>query len=154
MRKFFLRRSPFGLFAIFIALASSCAQILSPDGGAKDRTPPKVTSYTPDSAATNFTGKKIVLHFNEFVQLKDLQNQLIVSPPLNHDPDVTIRKKDIVIELKDTLLPNTTYTISFGNSISDITENNVLDNFRYVFSTGPVIDSLHLSGKIVNASTL
>lgn len=139
---------------IFIALASSCAQILSPDGGAKDSTPPKVISYTPDSAATNFTGKKIVIHFNEYVQLKDLQNQLVVSPPLFVDPEITIRKKDIVIEFKDTLRANTTYTISFGNSISDITEGNVLDNFRYIFSTGPVIDSLQCSGRIVNASTL
>ena len=141
-------------FGIFIVLASSCAQILSPDGGAKDQMPPKVISYTPDSAATNFTSKKIVIHFNEFIQFKDLQNQLIVSPAMNTDPEVTIRKKDIVIEIKDTLLPNTTYTISFGNAISDITEGNVLDNFRYIFSTGPFIDSLHVSGKIISASTL
>jgi uncharacterized protein (DUF2141 family) len=140
--------------SILIALASSCAQVLTPDGGPKDRTPPKVVSYSPDSAATNFTGKKIVIHFNEYIQLKDIQNQLIISPPLNHDPEVTIRKKDIVIELKDTLLPNTTYSISFGNSIHDITEDNIVDNFRYVFSTGPVIDSLRISGKLVNASTL
>ncbi|MCX6310473.1 MAG: Ig-like domain-containing protein [Bacteroidetes bacterium] len=147
MRKFF------GLF-VFIALASSCAQVLSPDGGAIDKTPPKILSYSPDSAATNFTSKKIVIHFNEFVALKDLQNQLIVSPPLNHDPDVTIRKKDIVIEISDTLLPNTTYTISFGNAIVDIAEGNILENFRYIFSTGPVIDSLHVAGKITNAATL
>lgn len=145
-------------YSFFVAalplLLASCAQILTPDGGPKDRIPPHVETYTPDSAATNFTGNKIVLHFDEYVQLKDLKNQLIVSPPLNNDPDVVIRRKDIVITLNDTLLPNTTYTISFGNAIRDITEENILDNFRYVFSTGPMIDSLRVSGKIVNASTL
>jgi hypothetical protein len=150
-----MKLAHFGFFIVLLPfLFASCAQVLTPDGGPKDRTPPHVTAYAPDSAATNFTGNKIVLHFNEYVQLKDLNNQLIVSPPLNQDPDVEIHRKDIVITLKDTLLPNTTYTISFGNAIRDITEENVLDNFRYVFSTGPVIDSLHLSGKIVNASTL
>ena len=139
---------------IFVLLAASCAQVLTPDGGTKDYIPPHVVGYEPDSAATNFTGNKIVLHFDEYVQLKDLNNQLIISPPLNNDPDVIIRKRDIVITLNDTLLQNTTYTISFGNAIRDITEENVLDNFRYVFSTGPVIDSLRISGKIVNASTL
>jgi uncharacterized protein (DUF2141 family) len=151
MRKFFTGNV---LLFLFMLLVSSCAQVLTPDGGAKDHTPPHVTSYTPDSAATNFTGNKIVLHFDEYVQLKDLNNQLIISPPLNNDPDVIIRRKDIIITLNDTLLPNTTYTISFGNAIRDITEENVLDNFRYVFSTGPYIDSLRVSGKIVNSSTL
>jgi hypothetical protein len=139
---------------LFILIISSCAQVLSPNGGDKDVTPPVVLKYSPDSAATNFTGKKIVLHFNEYIQLSDLNNQLIVSPPMENQPEVTIKKKDIVIELKDSLLPNTTYTISFGKSIKDITEGNALDNFRYVFSTGSVIDSLKLAGKIVNASTL
>ena len=142
------------LIAISIVLASSCAQVLTPDGGIKDLFPPRVISYAPDSAATNFKSKSIVLLFNEYIQLKDLQNQLIVSPPLNKDPDVTIKKKELFIENIDSLLANTTYTISFGNAIRDITENNVLDNFRYTFSTGPIIDSLQLSGKIINASTL
>ena len=139
---------------IFILLISSCAQVLTPNGGEKDVSPPVVLKYYPDSAATNFTGKKIVIRFNEYVQLSDLNNQLIISPPMNTQPEVTIRKKDVVIELKDSLLPNTTYTISFGKSIKDITENNILDNFRYVFSTGPVIDSLKISGKVSNAITL
>lgn len=144
------------ILALFIVvlLASSCALVLTPDGGPKDIIPPRPVSYAHDSAATNFTGNKIVLKFNEYVQLKDLNNQLIISPPLNNEPDVVIRKREIVITLNDTLLPNTTYSISFGNAIRDITEENILDNFRYVFSTGPVIDSLRISGKVVNASTL
>ncbi len=153
MRKFLIRKIPAGLLLILMTL-SSCALVLTPDGGPKDAVPPRVVNYSPDSAATNFTGNKIVLEFNEYIQLKDLNNQLIISPPLNNDPDVIIRRKDIVITLNDTLLPNTTYTISFGNAIRDITEENVLDNFRYVFSTGTFIDSLRISGKVVNASTL
>lgn len=137
-----------------VLLAYSCAQILSPGGGEKDHTPPKVVHYAPDSAATNFTGKRVVIRFNEYVQLNDLNNQLIVSPPMREQPDVTIRKKEIVVTFSDTLLPNTTYTISFGNAIRDITEGNVLENFRYVFSTGPVIDSMRFSGKVINASTM
>jgi uncharacterized protein (DUF2141 family) len=153
MHKISLRRNS-GILLIVLLLFASCAQVLTPDGGPKDAIPPHVVEYSPDSAATNFTGNKIVLKFDEYVQLKDLNNQLIISPPLNNDPDVIIRRREIVITLNDTLLPNTTYSISFGNAIRDITEENVLDNFRYVFSTGPVIDSLRLSGKIVNASTL
>ncbi len=142
------------LIPAFLLLLASCAQVLTPDGGEKDSRPPKVVDYTPDSATTNFTGKKIVIRFDEYVQLSDLGNQLIISPPMNEQPDVTIRKKDIVIDFNDTLLPNTTYTISFGSAIKDITEGNTLDNFRYVFSTGPVIDSLEIRGRVVNASTL
>lgn len=146
-----MRRSH--LLLPFLLLAS-CAQILSPGGGEKDRTPPAVVEYNPDSAAVNFTGKRIIIRFNEYVQLSDLNNQLIVSPQMNEQPDVNIRKKEIVIDLPDSLLPNTTYTISFGNAIKDITEGNLLDNFRYVFSTGPQIDSLTCSGKLLNAYSL
>lgn len=144
----------FLLFIPFAVLLASCAVIVSPSGGEKDVAPPHVVDYNPDSAAINFNSKRIVIRFNEYVQLSDLNNQLIVSPQMSEQPDVTIRKKEIVIDLPDSLLPNTTYTISFGTAIRDITENNVLDNFRYVFSTGPDIDSLRLSGKLLNASTL
>lgn len=131
-----------------------CAQIVTPDGGPKDSTPPRVVSYTPDSAATNFTGKKIVITFDEYIALNELNKQLIISPSVKRRPEVTIRKKDLVIEFRDSLEPNTTYSISFGKAIRDITENNTLNNFRFVFSTGPFIDSLKLSGTIVNAQTL
>lgn len=150
----FLFRSKLPAFLILLMLLASCAIVLTPDGGPKDAKPPHVVKYKPDSAVTNFTGNKIVLEFDEYIQLKDLNNQLIISPQLKNDPDVIIRRKEIVITLHDTLLPNTTYSISFGNSIRDITEENVLDNFRYVFSTGPQIDSLSISGRVANAATL
>jgi hypothetical protein len=137
-----------------VALLAACAQIVTPDGGPKDSTPPRVVKYSPDSAATNFTGKKIVITFNEYIALNDLNKQLIISPSVKRRPEVTIHKKDLIIEFKDSLEPNTTYSISFGKAIRDITENNVLNNFRFVFSTGPFIDSLQLSGTVVNAQTL
>jgi Bacterial Ig-like domain len=141
-------------FFFFLLILASCAQILSPSGGEKDLQAPFVVEYEPDSAATNFNSKRIIIRFNEFVQLNDLKNQLVVSPQMNEDPEINIRKKEIVIDLPDSLAPNTTYTISFGTAIKDITESNVLDNFRYVFSTGPAIDSLKLEGKLQNALTL
>jgi hypothetical protein len=142
------------ILSSMLLLLAACAQVVTPDGGAKDATAPHVVRYAPDSAATNFRGKKIVITFDEYVQLTDLNKQLIISPSVRRRPEITIRKKDIVIEFKDTLEANTTYSISFGKAIRDITENNALDNFRYVFSTGPYIDSLQLSGTVVNAQTL
>lgn len=137
-----------------LLLFSACAQIVTPDGGPKDIAPPRVVEYAPDSAATNFKGTRIVIRFNEYIALNDLNKQLIISPAVKRKPEVTIRKKDLIIQFKDTLEANTTYSISFGKAIRDITENNVLNNFQYVFSTGPVIDSLTCSGHVVSARTL
>lgn len=139
---------------VYCMFAPGCAQVVTPDGGPKDRTPPHVVKYTPDSAATNFHGKKIVITFDEYIALNDLNKQLIISPAVKRRPEISIRRKDLIIEFKDSLDANTTYSISFGKSIRDITENNVLNNFRFVFSTGPVIDSLTYSGTVVNAQTL
>jgi hypothetical protein len=142
------------LFTACCAWLMACAQIVTPDGGPKDATPPRVVKYSPDSAATGFTGRRIVITFDEYIALNELNKQLIISPAVKRRPEVTIRKKDLIIEFKDTLEPNTTYSISFGKAIRDITENNALDNFRFVFSTGPYIDSLKISGTVVNAQTL
>lgn len=142
------------LLTAYCALALGCAQIVTPDGGPKDTTPPRVVHYTPDSAATDFHGKRIIITFDEYIALNDLQKQLIISPAVKRRPEVSIRKKDLIIEFKDSLDANTTYSISFGKAIRDITENNTLNNFRFVFSTGPFIDSLKASGTVVNAQTL
>jgi hypothetical protein len=138
---------------IVTALLASCAQVVTPDGGPKDVQAPRAIAYMPDSAAVNFKGQKIVIRFDEYIALNDLNKQLVISPSVKRKPEITIRKKDLVIEFKDTLEENTTYTISFGKAIRDITENNVLNNFRYVFSTGPVIDSLYCAGQVNNAYT-
>ncbi|MBI2271882.1 MAG: Ig-like domain-containing protein [Bacteroidetes bacterium] len=135
-------------------LLFSCAQIVNPGGGAVDRTPPKALKYLPDSAALNFRSKQVRILFNEYIQLKDVNNQLIISPPLRHQPEVKVKNKELVVDIEDTLAANTTYAFNFGSSIADITEGNAIDNFQYVFSTGPFIDSLMLSGTVKDAFTL
>jgi hypothetical protein len=132
----------------------SCATVVAPTGGPKDVTPPKVLKSLPGNFSTGFKSKTIVLYFSEFVQVKDLDNQLIISPPLKRAPDVKVKGKSIIVQFNDTLKDNTTYNINFGGAISDITESNLLDNFQYVFSTGPSIDSLFVKGKVINARTL
>jgi hypothetical protein len=131
-------------------LLASCAQVVAPGGGKKDTTPPQVLKYTPDSASLNFKGKTIEILFDEFIQLKDLNTQLIISPPLEFTPDINIRGKSLIIEFngKEVLKDNTTYCISLSNAIQDINENNAKENFSYIFSTGSYIDSLKLNGKV------
>ena len=135
-------------FFALMLLASSCAIQVAPSGGAKDTIPPVVKKFDPENYSTNFHGQDIRIVFDEYMELKDLSTQLIVSPPLKYNPDATLRKKTIEIHLEDTLLPNTTYTMNFGNAIADLREGNALENFQYVFSTGDVIDSLKLSGHV------
>lgn len=141
------------VFLLICTLIYSCAQVVAPGGGIKDVTPPKVVKYIPDSASLNFKSKSIVVFFDEFIQLKDLNSQLIISPPLENTPDIKAKNKTLTIDFdKDELLkPNTTYSISFGNALQDIHENNPIDNFKYIFSTGSFIDSLVVNGKIENA---
>jgi hypothetical protein len=143
----------YSFFFLIATLLSSCAQIGSPTGGAYDRTPPKVVRYHPDSATVNFNASSIEITFDEFVQIAELSNQLLISPPLEYSPDITIKKKtlSIVFNKKETLKPNTTYSISFGNAIKDTRESTALENFRYIFSTGSFIDSLTLSGAALYA---
>ncbi len=135
------------------ALIFSCAQIVAPGGGAKDTTPPKVVKYIPDSAKLNFNSKNISIDFNEYITLKDLNNQLIVSPPLDKQPDIKVKNKTLLIDFDkdEKLKPNTTYCMSFGNAVQDINENNPIENFSYIFSTGNFIDSLTVKGKVQNA---
>ncbi len=135
----------------FWLLASQCAQIVTPSGGLKDTKPPRAIKYIPDSAAKNFSSKHIAIVFDEYIQLNDLQKQLVISPPLKIQPEVKAKGKTLTIELKDTLQKNTTYCFNFGNAIRDFTESNAIENFQYVFSTGSYIDSLKLSGTVKNA---
>ena len=132
----------------------SCAQIVNPGGGPIDKVPPHVVKYIPDSAALNFKAKEIHVFFNEYIKLKDISNQLIISPPLKHTPDVIVKGKELIIELTDTLRPDATYTFNFGSAVADNTEGNSLENFQYVFSTGSFIDSLSVKGTIKDALTL
>lgn len=133
------------------ALIFSCAQVVAPGGGKTDNDAPKVVKYSPDSAQLNFNSQIIELTFDEYVQLRDLNNQLIISPPLESTPDFHVKNKILTIDLgKEELKTNTTYSINFGNAIQDINENNAKENFSYLFSTGNFIDSLKVTGRVQN----
>ena len=131
------------------ALLTKCASTMTPTGGDKDTIPPVIVLMEPNNFTTNIDTlryPKILIGFNEYVQIKDLQKELYTSPAMKKKPTVVRRGQGIVITMKDTLKPNTTYAINFGSSILDNNEGNPLHSMRYVFSTGPEIDSMYMSG--------
>lgn len=135
-------------------LLINCARRGSPTGGPKDETAPVMVTAKPPYETTHFKKENIKLYFDEYVVLKDLQKQLIVSPPLKNPAVITpqgVPSKYINIKLVDTLKKNTTYIFNFGSAVQDNNENNKLESFKYVFSTGSYIDSLTLKGTVVNA---
>ncbi|MEX0314311.1 MAG: Ig-like domain-containing protein [Allomuricauda sp.] len=142
-------------FVILMGLALwQCAKRGSPTGGPKDVTPPQLVRTEPDNYSINFDATEIRLYFDEFIKLKDVQNQLIISPPLKYPPEITPlggASKYIQVIIKDTLKENTTYTFNFGQSITDNNEGNPNSFLSYVFSTGDYIDSLTLSGAVKDA---
>ncbi len=142
-------------FVIIISFSLfSCARVGRPTGGEKDVLPPITISASPDFESTNFTGGKIKINFNEYIKFKDLNQQLVISPPLKYSPEIAplgFPSKQIVIKIKDTLKENTTYTFNFGNAILDNSEGNPLKRFKYLFSTGDYLDSLQMSGTIKDA---
>ena len=123
-----------------------CANIMTPDGGPKDTLPPVIVKLNPDNFTTNFKAKKIYIEFNEFVQIKDQNKEMFVSPAMKKLPLLTTRGKGIVITIRDTLKENTTYAIDLGSAIRDNNEGNPLNAMRYVFSTGDKVDSMMCSG--------
>lgn len=139
------------LFYIAISLPSGCAQIGAPTGGARDSLAPILIKATPALKTLQFKGNKIILNFDEYIDVQEIQNNLLVSPLPKTNPQVTYNLKTVTIRLKDSLLPNTTYSIQLGNAIKDVNEGNILKDFTYVFSTGNVIDSLTLSGNVLLA---
>ena len=139
-----------GLFAS--SLLWRCANISAPQGGPKDSLPPMIVSAAPMFNTTNFTGKEIYIGFDEYVQLKDQQKEFFTSPMMKKNPTITTSGRGIRITILDTLEENQTYALNFGNSIVDNNEGNRLSDFRYVFSTGPTIDSMVMSGYTVSAS--
>lgn len=137
-----------------LLLWAACARVGSPTGGEQDKTPPKVVKTIPPNESVNFTGNRIRIFFDEFVTLRDIRKQLIISPPLAYFPEITPSgnaSKYINIKILDTLRPNTTYTFNFGKSIQDNNEGNPLSFYTYTFSTGNTIDSLTLKGSIKDA---
>ena len=151
--KIFLR---FLFFSISIIILSNCARTGRPEGGPKDEDAPLFITSNPPYETINFNKKEIKLEFNEFIKLKDLNKQLIVSPPLKIpllvSPQGAATKK-LKLEILDTLKQNTTYIINFGNAVEDNNEGNTLEAFKYVFSTGTYIDSLTTTGSVKDAVT-
>ena len=138
-------KSSYQLFCLlFVLVLVSCAKRGSITGGDKDTIAPVLKASFPKNLTTNFNGKEIKLVFDEYVKLKNVNKQLIVSPPMKNQPDILPynASKVITIKIKDTLKPNTTYSFNFGQSIEDNNEANPYSQFKYVFSTGTYIDSL------------
>ena len=132
---------------------TGCGQVGMPTGGPKDSIPPRLVNASPALKSTNVKDNKITLTFNEYVDLKETQTNVLISPLPKKQPAIDFKLKTVTVKLKDTLLPNTTYSINFGNAIVDNNEGNPLKDFVYVFSTGNQIDSFELSGKVIIAET-
>ena len=146
----------FILIALTVSILQGCANIGQLKGGPKDTKPPQIVKeLSTPNLQTNFKKQPIILTFDEWVKLEDVFNQVVVSPPLNERPEVILKGKKLFIKLADdeVLRENATYTINFGDAIKDITEGNAAKSLRFVFSTGPVIDSLEVTARVVDAIT-
>ncbi|MFC4262904.1 Ig-like domain-containing protein [Ferruginibacter yonginensis] len=139
--------------AIIISIFGSCAQIGLPTGGVKDTLAPKLVRASPSYGSVNVTNSKITFEFNEYIDVQDLQQNLLISPLQNRNPIIITNPRSISLKFRDSLLPNTTYNINFGNAIKDINEGNIYQNFTYAFSTGAFIDSNFITGKVILAET-
>jgi len=145
----------FGLGLLFVAfLNHHCANAVAPTGGPKDTTPPVVVEAVPKNQSTHFIGKKIEITFDEFITLENANQNVLISPPLSEKPDIKLKNKTVVVKFKEPLLPNTTYTINFGAAIKDLHEGNPFKDYVYSFSTGDHIDTLGITGKVVDAETM
>ena len=139
---------------IAFLLLTACARMGQPDGGWYDDDPPKVLGATPEDKATRVKAQKVTIFFDEYIKLQDATSKVIISPPQLETPDIKAAGKRIVVELKDTLKENTTYTIDFSDAISDNNEGNPMGNYTYSFSTGERIDTFEVSGYVLDASNL
>lgn len=139
---------------IVCAMLTACANIGSPEGGPRDYTPPRVLKTSPANGVTGFKGNKVEINFDEIVNIKDQQKKVVVSPVQHTSPLIRSLGKKITVELRDTMLPETTYVIDFSNAIEDNNEGNRLDGYAFTFSTGTDIDSLRISGIVLDAFNL
>ncbi len=142
----------FSLFSLFALW--QCAHQVMPSGGPKDTTPPVIVEEQPPNNTVNFKGDGFSVRFNEFVELDNINKQLLISPPMLKLPDFKLRGKTLIVKFNEKLKPNTTYSVYFGDAIVDITEKNPLKNYSYIFSTGNTLDSMNLSGVLKNAFDL
>lgn len=137
-----------------LILLASCARMGRPDGGWYDETPPHVVAAYPEDGGTNVTAKKVRILFDEFIKIENATEKVVVSPPQMEQAEIKSTGKRIEVQLKDSLLPNTTYTIDFSDAISDNNEGNPLGNYTYSFATGDHIDTLEVAGCVLQADNL
>ncbi len=143
-----------GIYFIFFAtvkILTSCANAGAPTGGPVDKEPPVIKESYPENGSINFSNDKIEITFDEFLKLNNVNQKLIVSPPLDENPEIKLKGKTLIIEINNDLKDSTTYTFNFNDAITDLNEGNAIKEYKYVFSTGEYIDSLQLSGKLINA---
>lgn len=141
-------------YVLAFLLLASCAKMGQPDGGWYDETPPKVLGSQPADGSIGVTQKKVSIYFDEFIKLDNPSEKVVVSPPQLEQPDIKASGKRIVVSLVDSLKPNTTYTIDFSDAISDNNEGNPLGNYTYSFSTGETIDTMEVSGYVLESENL
>lgn len=141
------------ILLLFLLSFTDCAKKGTPSGGPRDTIPPVILRSSPENYSTHFSGTQIEIRFDEYIRLREISKELVISPPMKYAPVITplSTSKSLKINLIDTLKPNTTYVFNFGNSITDNNEGNPLEYFKYVFSTGDYIDSLKLSGRVRDA---
>lgn len=143
-----------GLLVLLAMLIVSCARMASPDGGLYDETPPVMVRSHPAIGALNSDEKRIVLEFDEYIKLQNASEKVVISPPQIDMPEIKTSGKRVIVELVDSLKPNTTYSIDFGDAITDNNEGNPMGQFAFTFSTGNAIDSMEVAGTILNAENL
>ena len=149
-----IRLKHYSILVCLLLLAGCANRGIGPQGGPKDDTPPKVVKETPENGTLNYHGKRAEIVFNEYLQLDDVSNNVLISPPQQHPPEVKAVGKKITLTFEEPLKDSTTYTIDFGNAIGDFHEKNILRNYTLSFSTCDVIDSLEVNGYLVNAEDL
>ena len=147
-------RKPLLLLAIAIVTLTGCARMGQPDGGWFDETPPHVVETSPKDQSTNVNQRTITILFDEFIKLDNPTEKVVISPPQIEAPEIKGAGRRIIVELKDSLKPNTTYTVDFSDAISDNNEGNPLGNYTYSFSTGEHIDTMEVAGYVVEAENM
>ncbi len=140
------------LFIVFIIY--ECAHPVMPSGGPKDVSPPVVLETEPENGRAHFNSDKFTLTFDEFIQLDDINQKVLISPPMKKLPEFKLRGKSLQVKFGEDLKPNTTYSVYFADAITDLNEKNPLLNYTYIFSTGDKVDSMSISGTVVMAFDL
>jgi hypothetical protein len=144
----------YSIMSTLFILISACAKISNPSGGPRDRTPPVVLESVPKNGARNFIDKSVIITFDEYVTLSNITEKFMVSPPMKKKPRIYTRNRSAIVEFQENLRDSTTYTLYFQDAIRDLNEGNILEDYQFVFSTGPVIDSLSVTGNVYNAADL